>query len=102
MALGSISLAYLLWVVLAGMVAVKVLYEITLSPLRRFPGPFLAKLTDFYRAGLTTRGNVDHHNRQWHQKWGSAVRVGPNAISLSDPELIKVVYTSKNAWLKVR
>jgi hypothetical protein len=54
-----------------------------------------------YRSGLTHMGHVDYHKRRWHQKWGLAVRVGPNAISISDPDMIKVIYTTKNPWRKV-
>ena len=76
-------------------------YELLLSQLRSFPGPFLAKFSDFFRAYLTMKGDVDAKYRQWHRKWGMAVRVGPHTISLSDPSLIKVVYETRNAWMKV-
>ncbi|KAK4235413.1 cytochrome P450 [Achaetomium macrosporum] len=99
MALSSVPISYVLWAVVA-LVVVRVVYELLLSPLRQFPGPLLAKFTDFYRAGLTLTGRVDHWKRTWHRRWGPAVRVGPNAISLNDPDLIKVIYTTKNAWLK--
>lgn len=86
------------------LIIVGVVRELFFSPLRAFPGPVVARFTNFWRAFLTTRGNVDSVTRGWHQKWGTAVRIGPNAISLSDPSLIRVVYasTSKNAWRKVR
>lgn len=85
------------------LVLTRVASELLFSPLKAFPGPFAAKFTDFWRAFLTVRGNVDTEMRNWHKRWGRAVRVGPNAISLCDPDLIKVVYasTSKNAWRKV-
>ncbi|KAK2594760.1 hypothetical protein QQS21_007507 [Conoideocrella luteorostrata] len=99
--LGVISGAQVLSAVIV-LVGAGVVWELFFSPLRAFPGPFLAKFTDFWRAFLTTLGNVDSTTRGWHRKWGNAVRIGPNAISLSDPGLIKVVYasTSKNAWRK--
>ncbi|KAI8680400.1 hypothetical protein NCS57_00320500 [Fusarium keratoplasticum] len=99
MALSTISFTYVLYGGVTLIVA-RVLYEFFLSPLKHIPGPFLAKFTDFYRAGLTTRGHVDSTTRGWHKKWGSAVRVGPNAISISDPDLIRVIYTTKNPWRK--
>ncbi|KAG6263688.1 hypothetical protein E4U49_002137 [Claviceps purpurea] len=84
------------------LIIVGVVRELFFSPLRAFPGPVVARFTNFWRAFLTTRGNVDSVTRGWHQKWGTAVRIGPNAISLSDPSLIRVVYasTSRNAWRK--
>lgn len=100
MALSTISFIHVLCGGVALIVA-RVLYELFLSPLKHIPGPFLAKFTDFYRAGLTTQGNVDIITRGWHKRWGPAVRVGPNAISISDPGLIRVIYTTKNPWRKV-
>jgi hypothetical protein len=86
---------------LAAIVSAKVAWEFLFSPLKVFPGPFLSRYTDGWRAYLATLGDVDRKHLKWHRQWGTAVRVGPSTISLSDPELIKVIYTSKNAWRKV-
>ncbi|KAM0436684.1 hypothetical protein ACHAPT_002393 [Fusarium lateritium] len=77
-----------------------VLWQFFLSPLRAFPGPFVAKFTDLWRAAAVLPGRIDSINRRWHNKYGSAVRVGPNAIILNDPEMIKAVYSTKKAWVK--
>lgn len=100
MAISAISGTHVLLAV-GSLVVAKILYEFLFSPLRHIPGPFLARFTDFYRAGLTWLGDVDGNQRAWHRRWGSAVRVGPNTIGISDPDLIKVIYTTKNSWLKV-
>ncbi|KAG6017458.1 hypothetical protein E4U43_001143 [Claviceps pusilla] len=99
--LGALSGAQLALAVTL-LVVVAAARELFFSPLRAFRGPVVARFTNFWRAFLTALGNVDSTTRGWHQKWGDAVRIGPNAISLSDPSLIKVVYasTSKNAWKK--
>lgn len=83
------------------LLGVWIIYELAFSPLRHFSGPALARFTNFYRAGLTLRGKVDTNFKDWHRQWGTAVRVGTNCISISDPDLIKVIYTTKNAWVKV-
>lgn len=79
-------------------------YELFLSPLSAYPGPFAAGFTDLWRVYLTYLGNVDENHRRWHRRWGSAVRIGPRTLSVNDPDLIKVIYasTDKQAWLKVR
>ncbi len=92
------------WQLLAGclfLVAAKWLWEVLFSPLRAFPGPILAKVTDIWRALATASYNVDVTHRRLHQKYGSAVRIGPNTISFSDPNLIRTVYATKNPWIKV-
>ncbi|RSM13176.1 hypothetical protein CEP52_002143 [Fusarium oligoseptatum] len=84
----------------AVLLCLSVLWQLFLSPLRGFPGPFVAKFTDIWRAAAVLPGQIDKVNRRWHKKYGSAVRVGPNAIILNDPEMIKTVYSTKKAWVK--
>ena len=66
--------------------------------LQGFPGPFLAKFTDWWRLYHT----LDEHNTELelHKKYGSAVRVGPNVIILDDPKLLKTIYSTKGDFLK--
>lgn len=71
------------------------------SPLRDFPGPILAGLTNLWRFLDVFHGRPDKTQLELHRKYGSAVRIGPNVISLSDPSLISKVYTAKGAWKKV-
>lgn len=76
-------------------------WELFFSPLSKIPGPPLAKLTDAWRAVATARGDIDATHRALHRKYGSAVRIGPNCISISDPNLIRIIYATKNPWIKV-
>ncbi|RMY20294.1 hypothetical protein D0867_04098 [Hortaea werneckii] len=87
-------------VMIAALVATKLACDAFTSPLSSFPGPFAAKITDIYRALKTARGDIDSTHRKWHEEYGSAVRIGPNTVSFSDPYLIKVIYSTKNAWQK--
>ena len=79
----------------------KWLWEAFVSPLRSIPGPILAKVTNLWRAVETAKYQADIKHRELHRKYGSAVRLGPNMISLSDPSLIRTVYATKNPWVKV-
>lgn len=36
-----------------------------------------------------------------HKKYGTAVRIGPNAVSISDPEAIDSIYAFKDELQKV-
>lgn len=72
------------------------------SPLKDIPGPFLAKLTNMWRL-------IDHYKatqistqRRLHEELGPAVRIGPNVVSLSDPTLLKTVYSTRGEYIKVR
>ncbi|KAI9897728.1 hypothetical protein N3K66_007584 [Trichothecium roseum] len=92
--------AVLVLVPAAAFLLLRLLHELLASPLRRFPGPPAARFTDLYRAAVTLRGRAERHHRSWHARYGPAVRVGPDAVLLSDPALIRHVYATKNAWLK--
>ncbi|KAJ5375837.1 hypothetical protein N7517_007843 [Penicillium concentricum] len=97
------------------------------SPLRRFPGPFLAgELTSILpKADLTAEGRISiltyHISIGWtnlwrmlhvrqgnyhmviqelHKKYGTVVRIGPNVLDLDIPELIKTIYNIKSDYLK--
>jgi hypothetical protein len=71
------------------------------SGLRQIPGPFLAKVTDLWRLFDHWRGTHVETQRSLHEKYGPAVRIGPNAVSLSDPALLKTVYSTRGEFAKV-
>ncbi len=100
MAIAAVSLSYMLIGTII-LCSLGLIYDLLFSPLRHFKGPLIGRFTNFYRAVLTLGGKVDQHFQDWHRRWGHAVRVGPNAVSIADPDLIKVIYTTKNAWSKV-
>jgi hypothetical protein len=88
-------------IVLAGIAAVSYyVFTYLQSPLRRIPGPFLAAFTDLWRVGSWWTGRTHLAQIQLHRRFGRAVRLGPNMVSLSDPTLIPTVYSSTKPWLK--
>lgn len=70
------------------------------SPLRKYPGPFLAKFTNFWRLYRTSRGSFHKDLEQLHKKYGPVVRVGPNVLDVDYPDLIKTVFNTKGDWRK--
>ncbi|OJJ39814.1 hypothetical protein ASPWEDRAFT_25610 [Aspergillus wentii DTO 134E9] len=78
----------------------KIAWDLFFSSLSVFPGPVAAKITDVWRAVHTFRGRIDLEHVQLHRQYGSVVRIGPNCLSLSDPNLIRVVYTTRSPWKK--
>lgn len=84
------------------LVAAKWFYEAFFSPLRNIPGPGLAKLTDAWRSLVTAQHKIDIKHRELHRQYGSAVRIGPNCVSIDDPSLIRTIYATRNPWLKAR
>ncbi|PSR82638.1 cytochrome P450 [Coniella lustricola] len=81
--------------------ALKIAWDFLFSPLRNFPGPFAARFTDSWRAFWTARGDMDVTHLKWHRRYDkTAVRIGPNAVSIGDPALIRTIYSTKNPWKK--
>lgn len=100
MTLAAITLSFISCFFLL-VVSLSFIYQLFFSPIRHIPGPFLARLTNVYRAAVSRTGKADQYYRKWNSTYGSAVRVGTNAVSIDDPFLIKVIYGTKDAWLKV-
>ncbi|KAL9635244.1 MAG: hypothetical protein Q9164_003586, partial [Protoblastenia rupestris] len=69
-------------------------------PLKSFPGPALARFTNLWRMFVVSRGHAHLVNRKLHDDLGSAVRLGPNMISLNNVELIKTLYANDERYAK--
>ena len=72
------------------------------SPLKDVPGPFLAKFTNVWRLVDHYKATQINTQQRLHEELGPAVRIGPNFVSLSDPTLLKTVYSTRGEYLKVR
>ncbi|CAI7641908.1 unnamed protein product [Penicillium pancosmium] len=72
-----------------------------------FPGPYLAKLSNFYVTGLSARKfQLYDEVEKLHQKYGDYVRLGPTELSITDPLAVKALYSSaakvgKGPWYTV-
>ncbi|QRW15563.1 cytochrome P450 family protein [Rhizoctonia solani] len=67
---------------------------------RRFSGPWLASLSGSWLARSASSGRHYQNLLQIHEKYGRFVRVGPNHISISDPDALEEVYGHSNGLLK--
>ncbi|KAL1977510.1 hypothetical protein VTN31DRAFT_369 [Thermomyces dupontii] len=76
------------------------LYNYIQSPLKSFPGPTATKFTNLWRLLNTANGNVHLTQMELHRKYGPAVRMGPNTLSVSDSTVIKTVYNASKPWTK--
>lgn len=78
------------------------LWSYLTSALRGFPGSAPVAFTNIWRLWDVYCGGSDKTHINLHRKHGSAVRIGPSVLSLSEPSLISRVYTAKGTWTKVR
>ncbi|KAF2162917.1 hypothetical protein M409DRAFT_68872 [Zasmidium cellare ATCC 36951] len=75
--------------------------KLTTDRLKRFPGPRLAAWTDLWRVLDTYFGSHKPPSSIiLHRKYGDIVRVGPNALTFSNPQAIKDIYGTDNRYPK--
>lgn len=67
---------------------------------RNVPGPLLAKFTDLWRFLLVTGRRSQDTYLKLHKKHGDLVRIGPNCISVSKPDLIPSIYGIGKGYVK--
>ncbi|KAF4443309.1 putative P450 monooxygenase [Fusarium austroafricanum] len=68
--------------------------------LRQIPGPFLASFSQLDRLLTAASGFQQRRHIDYHRKYGSLVRVGPNHVSFSDADLIPQVYGISSKFVK--
>ncbi|KAK3692953.1 cytochrome P450-like protein [Podospora appendiculata] len=68
--------------------------------LNKYPGPFLASVTDWWRFVDVYRRRPEKTHIALHEKHGSVVRLGPNALSFSDPDALKTIYGLNKGFIK--
>lgn len=71
---------------------VYIFYQRSLHPLARFPGPFLASLTDLWQVYQFMTLKQPYYLTELHGKYGSIVRYGPDKLSLIDEEAVPLIY----------
>ncbi|KAK3318817.1 cytochrome P450 [Apodospora peruviana] len=78
----------------AGYLAYLVLYRCFLSPLARLPGPKLAALTSWYECYYDVAKSAQYvfKIKEMHAEYGPIVRIGPNDVSIADPEFVDTIY----------
>lgn len=69
---------------------------------RRVPGPFIAALTDLFRAYDVGKGCNQVSLIALHKKYGDNVRLGPRVVSIRNLIDVNKVYNVKNGFSKVR
>jgi len=69
--------------------------------LRHIPGPKAAALTNLVRRSWAKSGRIHEIHLRVHNDYGSVVRVGPNAVLVSQPRAIDSIFGFKSRPKKV-
>lgn len=83
-----------------------ILYQVFFHPLAKYPGPFLAKLTNFYSVYHAAKGDRHFDLYELHLKHGPIVRWGPSHLSFCSVSALETVYghnanVQKGSWYQV-
>ncbi|KAK4034826.1 cytochrome P450 monooxygenase [Parachaetomium inaequale] len=66
-----------------------------------YPGPFLARLTNFYITALSMKKlHLFEEVQRLHAQYGDYVRLGPRELSIADPEAVRAIYGSQSPVTK--
>ena len=97
----SMFYTMLLLTIIATSVLLLITYLVTnyhaVSP--SIPGPFVAQLTDFWRAYQQYNGQLRSKLVALHAKHGPIVRYGVRSVSISDPKAIDIIYGSRAGFV---
>jgi cytochrome P450 family 628 len=72
-----------------------IVYRTCFHPLRRYPGTFWDQVTQFHLVFKIWK-RVDHFRQidKLHRQYGDYVRIGPNLLSIADPNIVQAVHAS--------
>lgn len=72
-----------------------IIYRLYLHPLRPFPGPPFASITNLHKFYYNwyCEGHHSVKIKEWHEQYGSIIRIAPNELHFSDPDAYKAIYT---------
>ncbi|KAL4862395.1 hypothetical protein BDV12DRAFT_45537 [Aspergillus spectabilis] len=72
------------------------IYRALFHRLSRFPGPFLAGLSNIYVTALSARKlHLYEEVEKLHKQYGDYVRLGPTELSITDPTAVQALYSSE-------
>lgn len=78
----------------------RVLYKRYSSPLRRYPGPFLASCSRLWKVISTVKGQTNYDHIELHRKYGPVVRIAPNEVSVASPAAARALLSAGKRFYK--
>lgn len=69
-----------------------VLYYRFFHSLARYPGPFLASLTNLWITKVSVDGDWPQRLQRLHKRYGPVVRIAPNEVSVDHVDAIPKIY----------
>lgn len=90
-----------LW--LLGVYSSLLTYRLFFHPLRHFPGPWQARISDLWFSTRLGKADANLQLVDFHRKYGRYLRIGSNSISTTAPEMMQIAYgpaskVTKSDW----
>jgi len=95
-----VSLSFYTPVLLLCLVILQAVYSKYGSGINHIPGPWQAAYTDWWRFWITWKRRPELEHIRLHEQHGDLVRLGPRAVSVADPEAIKIIYALNAGFVK--
>ncbi|KAI0876471.1 cytochrome P450 [Hypoxylon argillaceum] len=86
------ALAYPIYTVVVTIGLLLVSSQIVLHPLRRYPGPLVAKFTNGYGAYYALKRSLHVQTFDDHKRYGPVLRHGPNKLVFNTATALKQIY----------
>ncbi|KEF59933.1 uncharacterized protein A1O9_04781 [Exophiala aquamarina CBS 119918] len=83
-------------VLVPGLVISQLLLNYFTPGLGQIPGPVLARFTDLWRFVDACLGHREQTILRLHQKYGPVVRIGPNCVTVADPDALDLILGLKS------
>ncbi|KAK0643791.1 cytochrome P450 [Cercophora newfieldiana] len=89
------------WVLtLVSALVIRAAYKRYASPLRKYPGPFLASFSRLWMVKSTASGRTHLDHIELHRKYGPVVRIAPNEVSIASPEAARTLLSAGKRFFK--
>ena len=88
------------FVLVVGLLALSLFYNRLKPGLRSIPGPPVAAYTKLWRLYDVWKGHAHMTAIDIHKQYGDVVRIGPNHVSIADPQMIPIIYATKENFTK--
>ncbi|KAI1488496.1 cytochrome P450 [Biscogniauxia mediterranea] len=73
-----------------------VVYRLSFHPLKKYPGPQIAKVSGLYGAYFAFQTNLHLQTWQDHLKYGPIIRQGPNKLVFNSVNALREIYQNEN------
>jgi cytochrome P450 len=77
-----------------------VVHALLISPLRKVPGPLLARLSPLWLRSIDMSGTRTKTLHKLHEKYGNTVVIGPNEVTTNDISNVNELYGQQTTFIK--